>query len=183
MTAPKLLGIPGALRAASSNRMLMHEAFRLFGAAETRVGDIRMPLYDEDAEDAEGLPAEAQALVEACRWADAIVIATPEYNKSVPGVLKNALDWISRARPGCLRDKPLAMMSASDGQYGGERAQVALRQTLVPFRPVIVNGPEVLVSWSRGETAFDGAGRLVQERPLKALGELMRMLRAAAGGT
>ena len=179
--APKLLGIPGALRAGSTNRKLVLEAIRLFGEADTRVGDIRMPLYDGDAEDAHGLPPEARALVEACRWADVILIATPEYNKSVPGVLKNALDWVSRARPGALKDKPVAIMSASDGQYGGERSQVALRQTLVPFRPVIVNGPEVLVSWSREERAFDGEGRLVQERPLKALTELMAMLRKAAG--
>lgn len=180
MATVKLLGIPGALRAGSTNRLLMAEAMRLFGDAETRVGDIRMPLYDEDEEDARGLPDAAQALVEDCRWADAIIIATPEYNKSLPGVLKNALDWISRARPGCLRDKPLAMMSASDGQYAGERAQVALRQTLVPFRPVIVNGPEVLVSWSRKPETFGPDGRLLQERALKALTELMQALRTAA---
>jgi chromate reductase len=183
MAAPKFLGIAGALRRESTNLKLLREAARLFGEAEVAWGDIRMPLYDGDLEDASGLPAEAQALVAQCRAADAIVIATPEYNKSIPGPLKNALDWVSRARPGALRDKPMAIVSASDGQYGGERSQFALRLTLVPFRPLLLAGPEVLVSWSRRESeAFDAEGRLVQERPLKALAELMAGLRRAAGG-
>lgn len=177
MPEPKLLGIAGALRRESTNRKLMLEAFRLFGPAETRVGDIRMPLYDEDLEDEIGLPPEAQALVDQCRWADAILIATPEYNKSIPGPLKNALDWVSRARPGVFRDKPMAIMSASDGQYGGDRSQFALRLTLVPSRPRLIQGPEVLVSWSRTQ-GFDAEGRLIEERPLKALAELMVELRA-----
>jgi chromate reductase len=179
MAIPNLLGIPGALRQGSTNRKLLAEAIRRFGEAEVAIGDIRMPLYDGDLEDAEGMPAEARRLVEQCRAADAIVIATPEYNKSIPGVLKNALDWVSRARPGALRGKPLAIMSASDGQYGGERSQVALRQTLVPFRPELVPGPEVLVSWSL--KAFDEAGRLTEERPARALAELMSDLRTRAG--
>jgi chromate reductase len=155
------------------------EAIRLFGPADVTIGDIRMPLYDGDLEDAEGLPAETQVLVEQCRAADAIVIATPEYNKSIPGPLKNALDWISRARPGALRGKHLAIVSASDGQYGGERSQFALRLTLVPFRPELVPGPEVLVSWST--KAFDENGRLIEARQLKALELLMAELRQRAG--
>ena len=179
MDRPKLLGIAGALRRGSTNRKLLAEAVRLFGPAEVMPGDIAMPLYDGDLEDASGLPEAAERLVAQCRAADAIVIATPEYNKSIPGVLKNALDWVSRARPGALRDKPLAIMSASDGRYGGERSQFALRLTLVPFRPDLLQGPEVLVGFSL--EAFDAAGRLTDERALKALTELMALLRKRAG--
>ena len=179
MAQPRLLGIPGALRQGSTNRKLVLEAFREFGPAETVIGDIRMPLYDEDLEDESGLPEEARRLVEQCRAADAIVIATPEYNKSIPGVLKNALDWVSRARPAAIRDKPLAIMSCSDGRYGGERAQFALRLTLVPFRSDLLQGPEVLVGFSRD--GFEADGRLTDERAAKALATLMQLLRARAG--
>ncbi|MCR8726507.1 NADPH-dependent FMN reductase [Frigidibacter sp. ROC022] len=176
MTEPRLLGIAGALRAGSTNRMLLAEAMRAFGPCRAETADIRMPLYDGDAEDAEGLPPEAQRLVEQIRAADAVVISTPEYNKSFPGVLKNALDWISRARPGPLTGKPMAIMSAADGRAGGERSQFALRLTLVPYRPDLVSGPEVLVGNS--SEAFDEEGRLIDPRYRRAVEALMAALRA-----
>jgi len=134
MTTPTLLGLCGSLRAASLNRKLMHEAARRFGPAEFTEGDLRLPLYDGDLEDAHGIPAPVQALVDAIAGADAVIVACPEYNQSLPGVLKNGLDWVSRTDGAPWRDKPVALMSAAAGRAGGARAQFALRLALVPFR-------------------------------------------------
>jgi chromate reductase len=170
-----LLGICGALRAASTNRLLLAEAARAFGPARFTEGNLRLPLYDEDLELAEGIPAEVQTLADQIRAADAIIIATPEYNKALPGVLKNALDWVSRTKGGPWRDKPVAILSASDGRAGGERAQFSLRLCLNPFRARVLPGPEVMVAHSR--QAFDEAGRLKDPMTVKGLGELMAQLR------
>lgn len=171
-----LLGIPGALRAASTNRLLLAEARRAFGDAHQTEADLRLPLYDGDMEDAQGIPAAVQTLADQIAAADAIVISTPEYNKSLPGVLKNALDWVSRTKGSPFRDKPLAIISAADGRSGGHCAQFALRLCLVGFRARLLQGPEVMVADS--SHAFDAAGRLIDPRNEKALTELMTQLRA-----
>lgn len=173
-----LLGIPGALRAASTNRLLLAEARRAFGEATHTEASLRLPLYDGDLEDAYGIPAEVQALADQMAAADAVVIASPEYNKSVPGVLKNALDWVSRTKGAPLRGKPVAIISAADGRAGGDRSQFALRLALTPFRPRLLSGPEVLVADS--SHAFTPDGRLIDARYQKALNELMQDLRAEA---
>lgn len=173
-----LLGIPGALRAASTNRLLLAEARRAFGDATYLEADLRLPLYDEDLETAEGIPAAVQTLADQIKRADAIIIATPEYNKALPGVLKNALDWVSRTKGGPWRDKPVAIISAADGRAGGERSQFSLRLCLVPFRAHVLPGPEVMVAQSRA--AFDAEGRLTDARTIKGLAELMGLLRDAA---
>lgn len=175
-----LLGIPGALRAGSTNRLLLAQARLAFGAARHTEADLRLPLYDGDLEQAEGIPAPVQALADQIATADAIVIATPEYNKAPPGVLKNALDWVSRTKGGPWTDKPVAILSAADGRGGGDRSQFALRLMLTPFRPHLLTGPEVLVADS--SNAFDADGRLKDARYQKALNELMQALRKAAGG-
>jgi chromate reductase len=173
-----LLGIPGALRAASSNRLLLAEARLAFGAARQLEADLRLPLYDGDLEDREGIPPAVQTLADQIAAADAVVIASPEYNKSFPGVLKNALDWVSRTRGAPFRDKPVAVISAADGRGGGDRAQFALRLALTPFRPRLLTGPEVLVA--DASHAFTPEGRLIDPRYHKALTELMQSLRAEA---
>jgi chromate reductase len=170
-----LLGIPGALRADSTNRKLVREAARLYGGPFVEA-DIRMPLFDEDLEIAEGIPAEAQRLFDQIAAAEAVVISSPEYNKSFPGVLKNALDWVSRIKGSPWRDKPVALISAADGREGGARANFALRLAMTPFRPRLLTGPEVLVANSRKE--FDSNGLLTNDRYLAALGILMDSLRA-----
>ena len=104
-----------------------------------------------------------------------MVIATPEYNKAPPGVLKNALDWVSRVPGAVWRDRPVAIVSAAAGRAGGERAQYALRLWLMPFRARVLPGPEVLVA--DAANAFAEDGRLVSERYDRALGELMADLR------
>lgn len=173
-----LLGISGALRAASTNRLLLAEARRAFGEANHTEADLRLPLYDGDLEEAEGIPLAVQTLADQIKSADAIVISTPEYNKALSGVLKNALDWVSRTKGGPWKDKPVAILSAAAGRAGGERSQYSLRLCLTPFRPRLLTGPEVMVANS-GE-AFDDQGRLKDERTLKGLTELMQSLRAEA---
>lgn len=176
-----LLGIPGALRAASTNRLLLAEARRAFGDAIQTEADLRLPLFDEDLEIAQGFPESVLRLHAQIKDADAIVIATPEYNKALPGVLKNALDWVSRVPGAAWRDKPVAIISAADGRAGGERSQYSLRLCLTPFRPRLLTGPEVLIAHSR--SAFDAEGRLIDERYRKSLNELMALLRSEAGRT
>jgi chromate reductase len=173
----KLLGISGALRAASTNTKLMHEAVRLFGPCEFTEANLRLPLYDADLE-AEGIPPEVMTLAEQIRDADAVVISTPEYNKMIPGLLKNALDWISRTGLSPWDGKPLAIMSAAAGRAGGERSQYSLRWAMTPFNAQILQAPEVLVADS--SHAFDEQGRLIHERTEAGLEKLMTKLRDAA---
>lgn len=175
MPNPNLLGICGALRAGSTNRLLLAEARRLFGPCDWSEGDLRLPLYDGDLEEAEGIPAPVQQLADRIAAADAVIIATPEYNKAPPGVLKNALDWVSRTKGGPWRDKPVAILSAAAGRAGGERSQFALRLMLTPFHPRLITGPEVMVADSA--RAFDSDGRLKDAFAEKILTELMQVLR------
>ena len=178
MTQLKLFGIPGALRQNSTNRKLLAAARHAFGPADYAEADLRLPLYDGDDEARTGIPASVQNLADQIAAADAVIIATPEYNRAPPGVLKNALDWISRTPGRPFRDKPLAIMSVADGPGGGDRSQYALRLMLVSFRPALVNGPELAIP--SASTAFDAEGQLTAERHRATLAELMESLRAVA---
>jgi chromate reductase len=175
MYTPTLLTISGSLRLGSTNRLLLSEAVRLFGTCHRVDGDLRLPLYDGDLE-ADGIPVSVQTLADQVSNADAVIIATPEYNKALSGVLKNALDWISRTKGAPWRDKPVAIMSAAAGRAGGERAQSSLRLCLIPFRPLVLAGPEILVASSA--TAFAADGLLTNPVTITALQELMDNLRA-----
>lgn len=170
----RLLGLCGALRAASTNRKLLREAARIFAPDSFAEADLDLPLYNGDVE-ARGMPDKVQFFSDQIAAADAVVIACPEYNKALSGVMKNALDWVSRNRGSPLRGKPVAIMSAADGRGGGDRAQFSLRLALVPFRARVLPGPEVMVADSAN--AFDGEGRLLSDRYVKALTELMEDLR------
>jgi chromate reductase, NAD(P)H dehydrogenase (quinone) len=178
MTNLTLLGIPGALRAASTNRLLLAECRAVFGPAKYHEADLRLPLYDEDLETASGIPATVQTLADQIAAADAIVICTPEYNKALPGVLKNALDWVSRTKGGPWEGKPTAILSAADGRAGGERSQYSLRLCLTAFRPRLLTGPEVTIAHSR--EAFDDNGQLKDDRSRKMVTALMQTLRDEA---
>ena len=171
-----LLGISGALRAESTNTKLVRHAAKHFEAASFIEADLRLPLYDGDLEAAEGIPAAVQILSDQIKTADAVIISTPEYNKAIPGVLKNALDWVSRTEGAPWRNKPVAIMSAAAGRAGGERAQFSLRLAMMAFRPRLIQGPEVLVAASG--KAFDDNGTLTNEQNDKALKELMSDLKA-----
>ncbi|MEM8577912.1 MAG: NADPH-dependent FMN reductase [Pseudomonadota bacterium] len=171
MATPTLLGISGSLRADSVNTKLLREAARLFGDADLVMGDLNLPLYDGDAEAADGVPAEVQTLSDQIGAADAVLISTPEYNKGPSGVLKNALDWVSRTSAKPWSDKPVAVMSAAAGRAGGERAQMILRGFMVPFRPRILQGPEVHLADAGNQ--FDENGHLTGEWYVKDLTALM----------
>ena len=129
----RVLGISGSLRRESHNSALLRAAAeRLPAGAELlpyeRLAEI--PPYDEDVE-AQDVPASVQELREAIRGADAVLIATPEYNHSIPGQLKNALDWASRpAGQSALNGKPAAVIGASTGMFGAVWAQAELRKVL-----------------------------------------------------
>jgi len=171
-----LLGISGSLRKASTNTLLLENAARLFQPNTFVEADLNLPLYNGDVETAEGIPPSVQLLSDQIADADAVVIASPEYNKAIPGVLKNALDWVSRTKGAPWRDKPVAIMSATAGRAGGERTQFSLRLAMTPFRANLLQGPEVLVADSGN--AFDANGMLTNERYEKALQELMAALNA-----
>lgn len=177
MSSLRLLGICGSLRTASWNRKLMLEAARIFDPADFTEANLRLPLYDGDLE-ALGIPLEVQTLADQIKAADAVVIAGPEYNKALSGVLKNALDWVSRVPGGVWRGKPVAILSAAAGRAGGERSQMTMRHAMTPFRAHVLPGPEVFIAAPDRE--FDENGRLVNEMPVKLLTELMGDLRAAA---
>jgi chromate reductase len=128
----RLLGIAGSLRSGSHNRELLRVAAASLPAGvelETWEGLRELPAFDEDAEESAPLPvARMRAAMDA---ADAVLLAVPEYNGSIPGALKNALDWASRpAGAGVLRGKPVAVMSASTGSFGGVWAQAETRKVL-----------------------------------------------------
>ncbi|MEM8850666.1 MAG: NAD(P)H-dependent oxidoreductase [Pseudomonadota bacterium] len=171
------LGLCGSLRAASTNRMLLREAGRLYGDLDE--ADLNLPLYDGDLEEAEGIPEAVTKLAGQIKAAPAVIVATPEYNKAIPGVLKNALDWVSRVPGNVWLDKPVAIVSCTAGRAGGERAQWVLRLCLLPFQADVLPGPEVLVGTNH--TAFDDAGRLTNARNQEALDQLIAKLRAKAG--
>jgi chromate reductase len=106
------------------------------------IGDFA--IYNGDVE-AQGIPAPVAAMGEAIAKADGVIVVTPEYNYSIPGGLKNAIDWLSRLKPQPFLDKPVAIESASPGVLGGVRAQYHLRQTFVALEARVFNKPEVFV--------------------------------------
>ena len=173
----RVLGIPGSLRAGSFNRALLRAAVELAPAGmEITIFDGlgAVPLYDADVE-AKGDPAPVAALKTAIREAGALLIATPEYNYSVPGVLKNAIDWASRP-PGksVLNGKPAAILGASPGGTGTARAQLALRQSFVFTDTPTVLRPEVLVP--RAHEKIDAQGRLTDEPTRQSIRKLLEAL-------
>jgi chromate reductase len=178
----KILGIAGSLRKASYNRALLRAARELLPATvELEELDLRgLPFYDGDLE-AAGDPEPVAALKHAIREADALLIATPEYNRGTPGVLKNAIDWASRpplASP--LTGKPVAIMGASTGRGGTARAQEQLRAALEFSRAAVVEQPEVLVP--EAFMRFDEHGELVDPGIRAELSELIDTLVQVAGG-
>ncbi|MDR9484339.1 MULTISPECIES: NADPH-dependent FMN reductase [Sediminimonas] len=175
MSKIKLLGMSGSLRQGSYNTQLLHEAERHFDGAEMTLADLNLPLLNQDIETTTGIPETVQTLADQIAEADAVVISTTEYNKGISGVLKNALDWISRTKENPLPGKPVAIMSAAAGRAGGERAQVMLRNCLVAFRPRLLQGPELFVAKPSNE--FDEDGRLINASYTKKLTSLMEALR------
>ena len=175
MTTHRILGLCGSLRAESVNRKLLMQAGRMYTDADFNEASLQLPLYNGDIE-AKGIPAEVQSLADQIAAADAVIIASPEYNKSLSGVLKNALDWISRVEGNPWAQKPVAIMSATAGRTGGEVAQQALVLAMGSFNPRLIGAPKVLVAGAFNE--FDEKGQLKGENYVTALTNLMAALRA-----
>lgn len=175
MAGFSIVGISGSLRKESTNRKLLNEAVRFFGPCDYLEADLNLPLYDGDLEDASGIPDSVLKVADQIAGADAVIISGPEYNKGISGVLKNALDWVSRTSGNPWQDKPVAIMSAAAGRAGGERTQVMLRSCLFTFQPCLLQGPEVLLAQSGSQ--FDEQGQLTGEPYKKNLIALMEKLR------
>ena len=172
----KVLAICGSLRSASYNRQLLLAARDLLpGDAELELWDglKAVPPYDED-DDGESPPAAVQRLRDALTGADAVLFSTPEYNSSIPGVLKNALDWASRPiATNVLRNKPVAVIGASTGMFGAVWAQAELRKVLA------ATGARVLESElpvGRAHTRFDEQGALIDETIREQLRDVVAAL-------
>ena len=173
----KVLGMSGALRAASTNTMLLKEAARIGDLAGFEIADLALPLYDGDLE-AEGIPDSVTRLGEQIAAADAVLISSPEYNKGMTPVIKNAVDWMSRLRPMPLAGKPVAVLSATAGIAGGQRAKSQLYLSLLALNATLVANPEV--NLGHAQDKFDAEGRLTDEAAERFVGKLVAALKAAA---
>jgi chromate reductase len=172
-----ILGIAGSLRKASYNRAALRAAQQLAPeGAEVEIFDLEgIPAFSQDAEGEP--PAKVTELKEKVRAADAILFVTPEYNYSIPGVLKNAIDWASRPYgDSAWEDKPVAVMGASVGIFGTARAQYHLRQVFVFLNMHAVNRPEVMIG--NAAERFDEQGNLTDETTKKLIGQLLKNLAA-----
>ena len=168
-----VLGIAGSLRRGSYNRGLIRAAVEVAPAGTTVIPyDLAdLPLFNADVE-AQGDPPSVAAFKRAVREADALLIATPEYNHCVPGVLKNAIDWASRpARASVLTGKPVAIMGASTGGGGTARAQAHLRDGLSYTNGLVLPLPEVLVPFA--DSKFDAESTLTDPDTREALRDLL----------
>jgi chromate reductase, NAD(P)H dehydrogenase (quinone) len=177
-----ILGIVGSLRQGSYNHAALRAAQGLLpeGAALELFELHDIPLFNQDQEMA--MPPAVVELKRRIRASDAILFATPEYNYSVPGVLKNAIDWASRPFGESAWDgKPAAMMGASTGGFGTSRAQYHLRQILVGFDMPVVNQPEVMIAHAAQRFSVDG--RLTDATSLELIRTLLvALLRLAKAG-
>jgi chromate reductase, NAD(P)H dehydrogenase (quinone) len=188
--AMKVLGLSGSLRRGSFNTAALRAAQELAPAGMTietgEIGDL--PLYNDDLR-AGGYPPPVERLRSQLAAADAVLFVTPEYNYSVPGVLKNTIDWASRPPNQPFDGKPAAIMGASPGLLGTARAQYHLRQMLVFLNVFPINKPEVFIT--QANTKFDEAGRLTDEATRDHIRKLLqsladwttRLQRSAAGGS
>ena len=173
----KVLALSGSLRRASYNTAALRAAQELGeGIADIEIASIAdIPHYDADVQ-AHGFPRAVQELGDKIRAADAVLIASPEYNYSVPGVLKNAIDWISRLPNQPFAGKPVAMMGASMSLLGAARAQYHLRQILVFLDAQPINKPEVFIA--QAHNRFDESGRLTDEATRGFIRQLLESLHA-----
>ena len=165
----KVVAFCGSLRKASFNRMALNAFIeRLPAGTSAQIIEIDWPLYNADIQ-AQGFPDKVQAAQKAMIEADGLVLVTPEYNYGPSGVLKNAIDWLSRMTPQPFAAKPIAMFGASGGVLGTARAQYQLRQIMVFLDGRPVNKPEVMIGAAQGRFAD---GKLTDEATGKLLAEL-----------
>jgi chromate reductase len=182
-----IAGLCGSLRKASFNRMALAQFGRSLpeGASLVTVEIGEFPLYNQEILDA-GVPAPVARARDTIHGADAVVFATPEYNYSTSGVLKNAIDWLSRTNPQPFAAKPIALLGASAGLFGSGRAQYHLRQILVFLDGRPINKPEVMIATAQQKFAADGtlndemAVKLIRDLGAALVREVHRFRAAAA---
>jgi chromate reductase len=170
-----ILGFAGSLRKGSFNKALLRAALELVPEdAKLEIFDLEgIPPFNQDFESRP--PAKVKQFKTKIRKADAILIATPEYNYSIPGVLKNAIDWASRPYgDNAFEGKPVAVMSASGGMLGGARAQYHLRQTFVFLNMHAVNKPEVIVTFA--DEKIDEDGNVTDKKTKEKIRQLLESL-------
>jgi NAD(P)H-dependent FMN reductase len=184
MSVLKILVIPGSLRSGSHNAKLAMAAayeFAQAGADVTRIslGDFPLPIYDADLQAKSGVPKNAVNLKRMIGAHHGVLIVTPEYNSSVPALVKNTIDWITRVqdphevRAQVFREKPFAIAAASEGRLGGTRALAALRLILSACHATVVPNQLAL---SFADQAYDDMDRLKKEADIEALRALVRQL-------
>lgn len=162
----KILGISGSLRKASLNTRLLHAAAELMPEGATlQVATLHgVPLYDGDVEEAEGIPPAVEALKSAIREADGVLLVTPEYNNSIPGVFKNAIDWASRPpkdSAALFRGRPFALIGASPGGFGTILSQNSWLPVLRTLETRFWSEGRFMLS--RAHQAFDADGKLADD--------------------
>jgi len=146
-----ILVICGSLRKGSYNAALARTLPSLAPSGmklRTAPSFAKIPIYNFDDQQASGFPADAVAWADAIRGADGIIVVSPEYNWSIPGGLKNAIDWVSRMKDQPFKDKPVALQSAAGGILGGSRMQYHLRQSLTSVDTMLFGRPEVLITFA-----------------------------------
>jgi chromate reductase, NAD(P)H dehydrogenase (quinone) len=184
MSALKILVIPGSLRTGSLNAKLAAAAVDELVRAEASVtrlslGDFPLPIYDGDLETKSGVPKNAVNLKRMLGSHDGVLLVTPEYNSSLPALLKNAIDWISRVqdshetRGQVFRDRPFAIAAASAGRLGGTRCLAALRLILSACRATVIPNQLAL---SFADQAYDEMDRLKNPADIEALKAMVRQL-------
>jgi NAD(P)H-dependent FMN reductase len=184
MAAPKILVVPGSLRTGSHNAKLAAQAAYAFAQAGVEVtrlslADYPLPIYDGDLQAKSGVPKNAINLKRMMAAHHGILLVTPEYNSSVPPLLKNAIDWISRVqdvherRGQVFRERPFAIAAASEGRLGGTRALAALRLILSALQAIVIPNQLAL---SFANQAYDDMDRLKNAADSEALQALVRQL-------
>jgi NAD(P)H-dependent FMN reductase len=184
VSALKILVIPGSLRTGSHNAKLAAQAAYVCaqaGVDVTRISlaDFSLPIYDGDLQSRSGVPKNAVNLKRMMAAHHGILLVTPEYNSSVPPLVKNAIDWVSRvqdpheARGQVFRERPFAIASASEGRFGGARALAALRLILSACQATVIANQFAL---SFADQAYDDMDRLKKEADIEGLKALVRQL-------
>lgn len=183
---PSLLGISGSLRQQSFNTSLLRAAVPLAGdAARLDAATLHgIPLYDGDLEQREGTPAAVRELKEKILASDGLLLVTPEYNNGIPGVFKNAVDWLSRPTPGLpdvFRDRPVAVIGASPGGFGTILSQAHWLPVLRTLGTHTWQGGRLMVS--RASSVFGPDGALLDDKVRQQLGEFVQGFAAFVAAT
>lgn len=179
MAAPRVLAIAGSMRTASYNRRLLRAASDIAQAAGMEIDTVDLralnfPLYDGDIEANQGVPQSVLALRQRIVAAQGLLIASPEYNHSIPGTFKNVIDWASRPpTPYIFHDKVVALMGASPGGFGAVRSLLHLREVFSGLGAWVIPAQ---VTISHAESVFDPEGRLTDNRIIERVHKLIRAL-------